>query len=151
MGKASKVKGRTAEYKVRDDLIGQGFPDAKRVFMSGAFAHDKGDVKFTRDGKEYRIEVKVRKGDSFKHIYSMLASSSTPGHLSVAIPTPDELVCVDITTDIKNFFDNPVYFYSYINFPPGEKKVVSVRKWIQECDFLALKNDRKEIVYLRFR
>jgi Holliday junction resolvase len=69
----SRVKGRTAEYKVRDVLRKYtGFENWERVPLSGA-GHIKGDVYLSNSFNYYCIEVKSYKDDQ---IHSNLLNDS---------------------------------------------------------------------------
>jgi predicted SPOUT superfamily RNA methylase MTH1 len=147
-GRASRQKGMRNEYKLRDELIQLGY-QARRVPLSGAQEGYKGDVVFEKQGRTLTAEVKSRK-DSFKSLYTLLFS--VPSRL-VALILKDgdgeklsELAVMGFSLeDVMSY--NGVYVSLHAK---QARKLKNIRKWVQKCDILAVKDDRKPFIYVRY-
>lgn len=157
MGKASRDKGKRGEYVVRDALRAAGF-QAERVPLSGAFAKYEigegknyaGDVRATRDGREWLFEVKVRK-DSFKSIYNLFEAMG-PNNIGLQI-TPEELVT--ITCDPLLAIGNPHAFIERsVLFRNAHRrvfqKILKMRELLKGADILVIKDDHKPLLWIRY-
>lgn len=146
MGKASRDKGKRGEYAVRDALRAAGF-QAERVPLSGAFAKYEigegknyaGDVRATRDGREWLFEVKVRK-NSFKSIYDLGF-----GDFHVA----DRVVSIWGLPNQVMFFENR----ETKPFPGTSitvRRLFGFRSLLKGADVLVIKDDRKPLLWIRY-
>ena len=73
MGKMQRDKGNRVERELNKYFQDNGF-FSKKVPLSGAVEHYKGDLILKLMEKEYQIEVKARK-DGFKTIHQFLKSN----------------------------------------------------------------------------
>ena len=73
MGKSQRDKGNRVERELNKYFQQQGF-FSKKVPLSGAVDHFKGDLILKLMDKEFQIEVKARK-NGFKTIYQFLNSN----------------------------------------------------------------------------
>lgn len=150
MGKYSRDKGKRGEYQARDALRADGFL-ADRVPSSGAAQGFKGDIKFSRNGVTMLAEVKVRAGQSFKHVYQLFADTSQNGLTSVyhARDTQD-LTCIDIADKMSTLLASDGY-YNPLPGHKGIKQALKLQEMLKEADVLIIKNDRKPFLYLRYK
>jgi hypothetical protein len=139
----SKAKGSRVEYEVRDYFRSIGFT-ADRVPASGAAQGFKGDVRvISPTGHEFVVEVKARK-DLFKLIYAYLDNISMP--LSVSFKGS----LIDVSYDFKDLCDRE-YYPEILDTSRDLDRILKLRKFIQTCDYLVIKGDRKPLVFIRFQ
>lgn len=145
MGKFSRDKGKRNEYLVRDALRAEGYTDAARVPSSGAAEGFKGDIEFTYNGKKLKVEVKSR-ANEFKALYEAYNRYAIDGVLPIAA-TPLFVVANTATRALEQFSfwapepDNKT-------LAKGVRKAVAAYKYLQTCNILVLKDDRKQPLYL---
>lgn len=159
-GRASKVKGRSQEYRLRDQLRREGWT-SERVYCSGAIKGLPGDVKATHPKHgEKLFEMKSRKS-TFKKIYQLYREHvRTAGDdlLVFALPVSEDgrSVCVNLSTSLEAVLDgadhHPLTHYHplYKQFSRTFSKIGNLRKLLGEADILACKDDREEIFFVRF-
>lgn len=151
MGLRSKQKGYRNEIIVRDYLRGVGY-DAQRVPLSGASAYvGKGDVIINRNlPGQVIFEVKSRR-DEFKKVYAfydnLIADMQQvfPAD-ALGIRAPDYLVSMSYNYHSLDFVTN------YYNVDDGKDvaRIVRLHKYLGGADILAIKQDRKPILFLEF-
>lgn len=156
-GKMSRDKGKRNEYLLRDALRMMGWK-ADRVPSSGAAQGFPGDIKASRDGKDLLFELKARK-DTFKMIYALYAeqiSTQKDDVLAVAIPGGEKL-CVAVSSSLDAVL-GPVDLHSHVEHHPLFKKykrtfakIGNLQKLLGQADILAIKDNNKPFLYLRFR
>jgi Holliday junction resolvase len=153
-GKASRSKGRKNEYLLRDHLRLVGFT-ADRVPTSGAAQGFKGDVKASRDGKTYLFELKVR-ANEYQSIYDYYAANESGGSVFVLTqfdPVRDTSIHIsDSVVTIINAVP-AVDAYEVDSRKESQrmlKKLVNMRKLLQECDILVIKIDREKFLFIRY-
>lgn len=144
MGKSgglyARQRGNRAEYQVRDDMRNAGF-QVDRIPASGASQGFKGDLRARIDGAEFTVEVKIRK-DEFKILYEAIELYYTLdwvfGYKNVLISTKPTLLfsrhgtmALPIDPKLATLFKN-------------------CRKYLVNCDILAIKQNRKPILYMRW-
>lgn len=137
-GRKSRNKGRRGEYGVRDYLREQGW-EADRVPLSGASQGFKGDIRARKDNKEITIEVKVRAGG-----FDILYALKTP----IFVMVDNEPVCLGSTIDEAFIKDG-----TYVTMEPNHRlvrKLRSLKKLLGGCDILAVKQDRKHLLFIRY-
>lgn len=150
----SRRKGQIHEYAVRDALRAEGFT-ADRVPSSGAAEGFKGDVRFTKAGVERLAEVKARRKE-FHRIYALVAAHATNGCLSMAIGTPDALVCISVAPTATQALACCTYspaarFQESALGAKGVRKLLNCGQYVKECDMLVLHDDRREYLYVVYR
>ena len=154
MGKFSRDKGARVERQLRDELIRHGWTDVARVPLSGAvktrdaYQNDVvGRPPGTQD--EISFECKAR-ATGFDAIYKML-----PRETSVIAFTENgsTLCTVSLHPNIAiadHVFVNVSEFSA--EYQKAMRSVVKkCNDWIGQAQVLALKNDRKPFIYIRFR
>ena len=155
MGKSQRDKGMRNEYLLRDQLRRFGYT-ADRVPASGASQGFKGDVRFTKGDQSFLAEAKARKC-SYTSLYALFAAH-------FAHSKDDTLKLVTDDGQLINLSSSPigalepggVYEYAY-NLPwyAFHKKAVrrlgTLKKLAKDCDMLAIKDDNRPFLYLRFR
>lgn len=139
-GKMSRNKGRRLEYLVRDLARKAGF-QADRVPLSGASQGFKGDVRISKYGKTYIIECKSRSA-GFSSIYDLYHQDASGIYV--------EGRCYRIMTDLEAMIDMRGLYL--ILKPPvkGLKKLMGLEKLLQGADFLAIKDNNRPILYVRY-
>lgn len=156
MGKASKRKGRAQEYLLRDFLRLRGW-QAERVYASGAIAGLPGDVKASKDGKELLFEMKSRK-NAFKKIYELLdAHVRELGDDMICIAIPgNRHLCISVSTSLDAVLGGNDTHTIVTNHPLYEKfkrtfgKLVNLEKLVKNANILAVKDDRRPLIFIRF-
>lgn len=147
-GRASRVKGSTGEYAIRDYLREKGFSSCHRVPASGAAQGFKGDVQGERGGKIWRFEVK-RRACAFTTLY-ILYEYAKLKRLALQYPG----MSVIISDDVIDLLDLDVLFLHVENFGKEHKrglaKVLSLYQYVKECDILCVRDDRKPALFLRY-
>lgn len=153
MGKMSRNKGKRGEYEVRDILRDLGW-SAHRVPMSGAAQGFKHDVIAEKDTKKLSFEVKLRKA-SFSKLYVLLDTLGEGETLSFL----HDGVLVDMTYNLgtllgeKNNQAYVSYKYHLEKFPELKKhfqRVMSVDSLRQGADFLAVRDNSKPFIFIRY-
>lgn len=144
MGKFSRRKGNRVEYLVRDAMREHGF-QVDRIPASGAAQGFKGDLRARHQDKEYTVEVKARK-DEFNHLYEILDTYTTHGwgykytydggHIVLG-DNPFQVIALDRGLHLE--FDKKL-----------ETLFKNCRKYLVNCDLLAIKQDRKPVIYMRW-
>lgn len=110
--------------------------------LSGAMAHYKGDVIGFKDGVQHLFELKCRK-DLFLWVYAYLDQKG-PRTFSFE----KTLVAVDYSLDaVKGANTYPTL--------PNElekvgKRIIKLRDFVGESEYLVLKVDRKGYVFIRY-
>jgi hypothetical protein len=145
MGRSQRQKGARGEYLVRDLLRAHGFT-AHRVPASGAAQGFKGDVEASHpDHGTSKFEVKLR-GDNFKTVYLLYDNNKTSETLRVNIKG----VMVTITRDPLKLFETERHFKEIYLLPRAENKIINLRKLLKDCDYLAVKDNNKPVLFLSF-
>lgn len=157
MASRSKQKGNRAEYLLRDTLRRQGY-EADRVPLSGASQGFKGDLRVSKEGVEYTIEVKSRK-DQFKKIYSLYEKHKRLTGLHVfQFHLEGELISVSDSMDLAlqdaGTYENASGLVIRADYRPYVRtlsKILNMKKLVQDCNVLAIKDDRCSFLFLRYR
>lgn len=135
---SNRGRGKRGEYLVRDLIRSEGF-ECHRIPASGAAQGFKGDLEVRfNDGSKMAVEVKVRK-TQFQAIYEFVKG----------------LGFANLETVIISGEFRAVVRASHQTHPiPLDKKLLtslmSCRKYIQDCAVIAIKQDRKPVLFLRF-
>ena len=155
-GRFSRQKGIRNELKLRDEFRKLGY-ESLRIPLSGAQAGYKGDVKFCKDGKTLIAECKARKC-SFTKLYSYLAQMGTPSLagkekvLPLILDVDGSRLCV-YSQDLKSVLEyNGSYWAkpTLKDFQAMVRKLTNLRKLVGDCDILAVKDDRKPFLFIRY-
>lgn len=151
MGLRSKQKGYRNEIIVRDYLREVGY-DAQRVPLSGASAYvGKGDVIINRNlPGQVIFEVKSRR-DEFKKVYAFYDTLLTGIDFggfpeAIGLRAPDFLIALSynyLSLDL-------VSTYLTVGEDRDVARVVRLHKYLGGADILAIKQDRKPILFLKF-
>lgn len=157
MGKSQKQKGRNQEYALRDKLRQMGWV-ADRVYASGAIKGLPGDVKATKGNQAVLLEMKARKS-AFTSIYALYeehVKNAQDDVLSFCLPGAQKQ-CILVSTSLDALFDGPEYFIIaqqhclYAKHKRAFERFATMEKWVKETDVLCIKNDRREILFIRYR
>lgn len=143
-GLASRRKGRTAEYEVRDYFKEIGWV-ANRVPLSGASQGYKGDVSLSKDDIYLTCEVKSRKSE-FKSIYDKITQSKSPLRLS----SNGELVTLSYSFNDLGFEGTKPMLFDNVERTRTINKIFNLQKLLKGCDFLVIKIDRRPLIFIRF-
>ncbi len=158
LGKSSRRKGLSQEYRLRDALRSWGW-EADRVPSSGAAEGFPGDIRASKGGKELLFELKARKA-SFTSLYDMYeehVQTMQDDLLSLLVPTPEALFKVEISTSLDAVLEGGFIFLPPSSMPLYEKhkraikRLPTVYEWLKKSDILVLKDDRRPLLFLRFR
>lgn len=148
MGLRSKQKGYRNEIIVRDYLREVGY-DAQRVPLSGASAYiGKGDVIINRNlPGQVIFEVKSRR-DEFKKVYAFYDTlwNDFVGPEAIGLRAPDFLIALSynyLSLDL-------VSTYFTVGADRDVARIVRLHKYLGGADILAIKQDRKPILFLKF-
>lgn len=150
-GKASRDKGKRGEYGLRDYLRDKGF-DAHRVPSSGAAQGFKGDVASTKDGERYLFEMKCRAA-AFGSIYTLWNYSKLA---CLDIWYPEQDIEVSISENVLHVIEKNKSFSELdskalsVECRRGLRKILSVQQFVKGCDILALKDDRRPTLFIRY-
>lgn len=156
MSRASKQKGRRMEYTLRDELRRLGWT-AERVYCSGAIKGLPGDVKATKDNKTLLFEMKSRK-NTFQKIYELYeAHIRTCGDdlLAIAVPGARNL-CLNLSSSLDAVLGGADFHLIMTAHPLYPKysrtfsKIANLEKMVKECNVLAIKDNHKPILYIRY-
>lgn len=146
-GKMSRDKGSRVERLLRDHLRELGY-ESFRVPLSGASQGYKGDVVGTKDGKTTVFEVKARK-ELFASIYDWLGLSRTK-HVAINDGTlPVNLV--SISYDLISVLDNSIRYTTFVGGLRLEGKILNLKKFLGTADILAIKDNGRPFLFLRFQ
>lgn len=153
-GKFSRSKGRRGEYAARDLLRTLGY-ECDRVPLSGASQGYKGDLRFSKDGKEYLAEVKVRKPGAFKHIYALwsegaLKQTTFASESVIAIYAEDRAICVAPTPQAA-LRGGDWYAPVIASNSKGFKQLLKIEEFVKGCDMLIIKEDHKPFLFITYR
>jgi len=113
--------------------------EADRVPLSGASQGFKGDIRARKGDTEITIEVKSRAGG-----FDILYALKTP----IFVMVDNDPVCLGSTIDEAFTKEG-----TYVTMEPNAKLVRKLRackKWLQGCDILAVKQDRKPFRFIRY-
>lgn len=150
MGRYQRIKGKRNEYALVNELRRLGWV-SNRVPLSGAAPGFKGDVVAAKDGFNFTFEVKSRK-DEYKKIYELFRQHSEEGELRLhdnktgrSLIVTKEFKHADPVNKAYNTED---FFAS--GYRPTVRKLFSIHKLKGECDFLVIKNDRENFLFLRY-
>lgn len=141
-GRKSRQKGLRVEYLVRDLIRAEG-AQSHRIPSSGSAQGFKGDVTFELEGKTGKVESKARK-NSFQKVYTCLGLD----HTKRCVVNGEPLI---ISRYFKSMFNNS--FDSCVFYPATDsvsEKVYKLKKYLGESDILAIKDDYKPVIFLRF-
>lgn len=140
----SRSKGLRNEYLVRDYFRSIGYR-ADRVPSSGASQGFKGDIRVISDsGNEFLVEVKSRK-DEFKNIYVYLENICVP----LKVFYKDVLIIASFT--FSDVVPQPSETYPMIKGnSAGLDRILRLKKYVKDCDYLVIKDDRKPLIFIRF-
>lgn len=144
-GRGRRLKGKRAEYEVRDYFRERGY-ESLRVPLSGASEGYKGDVVLSKNGRSLCAEVKSRK-DEFASIYGMLDLNGEPLYLEIANQYVAASYCF---TDLGLEAPRAILFEGVENPTREQKKLLGLKKWVKDCDFLVIKNDRRPFIFIRY-
>ena len=155
MGRASRQKGSRVERLLVKELDSFGFRNARRVPFSGMMRGFKGDVIAAPpgDAKEILFEVKARR-DAFGLVYALIDA-----HKKEAIGVWEEstkmgFYCSYCIYDLlpgsgQKRFSNSELFTDK-NHGRAIKAVNKMKAWLGEAEILAIKQDHKSFLYIRF-
>ncbi len=155
--RSARTRGKRGEYKLRDYLRRLGW-EADRVPTSGAAQGFKGDVKATKDGVTKLFELKNWSGNfaTIYDLYNLHCSTMKDDLMSIVLPGEAKL-CLDLSSSLDAVIAGPDNGAYSISHPLKEshartfKKIGTLQKLIQECDYLVLLDDRRPFLFLRFR
>jgi hypothetical protein len=147
-GIASRQKGIRNELLLRDELIKLGY-EARRIPLSGAQSGFECDVEFFKNGVRRTAEVKSRK-DSFKLLYRFMAeySNKTQG----LILAEDRSLCAAVGFSLEEVMSYVYVFWTMEDrlVQRTARKLTNLRKVVGKADVLAVKDDRKPFIYVRY-
>lgn len=146
MSKMSRAKGRNGEYAVRDHMRSLGW-ESHRVPFSGAMAGYKGDVTHVKGDLRLVSEVKFYK-DSFLSIYALLDQHSG----IMAFFHAGKYVLISYNFDDLGFEKpyNQLLFNGLAETDRTVKKIYNMQKLLKGADFLAVKCNHKQLIFLRY-
>lgn len=143
MGKSQRTKGYRIERNLVLKLKAEGHLDAVRVPLSGASQFAKHDVL----AAGLSIEVKGRQ-NSFGSVYDI---HHTSGNTAVLF----ENMCIQITDDFSDLLETSTTFNPNPELVSMHKRAFGRMHWLRKladgADVLAIKDDRKRYLFLRFR
>lgn len=151
-GRKSRSKGYRAENNLVHELKRQGI-ESKRVPCSGAVRGFKGDLIVSVGNRDVSIEVKCRK-DEFKPIYALFDRASTVfcnvifNYEGIGILVTEKFQELGFHSSILGGLI--VSEYKNIDDKKAVKKLASLSKYLQTCDCLAIKIDRKPYLFIRY-
>ncbi len=157
MGKSQKTKGRDQEYVLRDHLRMEGW-ESERVPMSGASSQMKGDVWAKKADRRILFEMKSRK-DSFKRIYELYYATikaTQSDVFAVAMPCGARY-CVTMSSSLDSVLAGAEVHEIAHNHCMYKKykrtfgKISNLEKLLGTAEILAIKDDRKPLLFLRFQ
>lgn len=148
MGRGCRQKGARGELSLVYHLRKLDY-DARRVIctrqVSGLEQQIVPDVIATKDGQEYKFEVKLR-ATKFKKLYELLGATNATQRVlvdGVAIAFGKDF------EDVKNITDQ--YFPLVIgDVAKRYRKLLKFRAWLKGADFLAVRGNNKPFVFLRY-
>lgn len=153
-GKKSRDKGSRVERLLVDTLKKLGWVDVYRVPFSGMMAGFKADVVGhpNQGAPEIKIEVKARR-DSFGLIYAL-----ADGHNNKrGVGSWDEKAGFFVSYSIGDLIDGAgskelpfARTYTSKNDQRAIKAVLRMREWLGEASILAIKQDHKPFLYIRY-
>ncbi len=151
-GLYSRRKGMRGEYAARDQLRAWGYK-ADRVPSSGAAEGFKGDIKFEKDGRSYLAEVKSWR-EYFKLIYPLFAEHAREGVFNVSAQYDGVLYCISVSEALDKVLVNDAVYPAQTNFPKHLKainKLAKCSEFLKGCDVLAIRDDRRPFLWVRYR
>jgi hypothetical protein len=146
-GKYSRDKGARNERLVRDYFRGLGLV-CDRVPLSGASQGFKGDLRVALpSGQVLYPEIKARKQE-FKTVYELLGKANAR-----AFDFGGQLVLLSREFAGLGYLYpvTPVFFPEPV--PPksrGGRKLLGLKKLLKGCDFLVIKDDRQQPLFIRY-
>lgn len=155
-GKSNKNKGRRMEYVLRDELRRLGY-EAERVYASGAIKGLPGDVRATKGNKTFLFEMKSRK-NTFQRIYELYNEHIKvcgDDLMALAVPGARNL-CLNLSTSLDAVLggaDHHLIIHQhplYEKYSRTFKKIENLEKLVKECNVLAIKDNHKAIIYIRY-
>lgn len=156
MGKSQRDKGNRGEYQLRDELRRFGY-EADRVPASGAAQGFKGDVRFRKAGGVDRYaEMKSRK-DSFASLYALFAAHYNEAKDDALKVVLDGGTLVNLSSspvgalEDAGVYDHAPYLTYFEEHKRAFKRLHTLQKMVKGCDILAIKDNNRPILYLRFR
>jgi hypothetical protein len=155
MGKSQRDKGCRGEYKLRDDLRRFGY-QAHRVPASGAAQGFKGDVEFYDQTGKYRAEMKSRK-NAYKSLYALFAAHYNYHKDDTLKIVLDDGQLINLSSSPIGAMENGGVYEFPTNFPWYDAhkrafgRMKTLKKLAKDCDLLAVKDNNRPILYLRFR
>ena len=148
-GKFSRDKGRRAEYLVRDLLRVEGYV-ADRVPLSGASHAYKGDIRFSKDGKVYLAEVKVRAKGAFTRIYEAFSSTVLGGVLGVLDGDGRAATIASTATLALEASKVDLIYKRHPEWAKAETKLFKLQELLGEADILVIKEDHKPFLFIKY-
>lgn len=144
-GRASRRKGKSNEYLVRDHLRSLGY-EANRVPSSGASQGFKGDVVATKEGKSLIIEVKSRK-NSFKTLYDALGRSKKD-----TVSVWYQGVGIALSNSLSGALDAYIFdaWREEDLLKQTANKLLNMSKLLGKADVLIVKDDYKPLLFIRY-
>ena len=150
--KGRRLKGNRGEYTIRNYLRGRGFV-ANRVPCSGAAQGFKCDVTASKDGVEYKLEVKSRAFSVFKTIYDLYNSwvEDPTGGLALV----HESFLIGVSTEFERLLTptSSHFLRMDVNRCKTSRtahKIHRMRKWLGEADTLAIIGNHKPPLFIRY-
>ncbi len=153
----SKSKGRRNEYCLRDHLRTMGWT-SERVPMSGAVASMPGDVWATKGDRRILFEMKSRK-DAFKRIYELYYATikATQSDVLAVAMSCGTRYCVTISASLDSVLagaDVHELAHNHCMYKKYKRtfgKIANLEKLLGTAEILAIKDDRKPLLFLRFQ
>lgn len=157
MGKMQRRKGTRGEYLFRDIVRSFGYV-ADRVPLSGSAQGFPGDVRFSKEGKTFTAEIKLRK-NNFQRIYTLYDKFKNLDYLALSIEgnligmSYDFPVAMAITgaMSITGCYLPPEEFEGWKPYVRTFSKILNLKKLLGGCDVLAIKDDHRPFLYIRYR
>jgi hypothetical protein len=144
------------EYILRDELRRLGW-EADRVYASGAIKGLPGDVRATKGDRTLLFEMKSRK-NTFQRIYELYdAHIRTCGDdlMALAVPGARHL-CLNLSSSLDAVLGGADHHLIMNQHPLYDKykrtfsKIANLEKLVKECQVLAIKDNHKPILYIRY-
>lgn len=156
-GRRSKSKGYRGEINLRNYLRQLGW-EAERVPLSGSMASMPGDVRATKGVLSLLFECKNHSG-KFQRIYELYSEhcKSMQDDLLSFVAPGEPKVCISLSSSLEAVREGPDCHEFIDRHPLGKKflrtfkKIAGLQKLLGKADILALKENNKPFLFVRFR
>lgn len=151
MSSPSKKKGYYNEVRLVNHLISLGF-QAKRIVVGVDPSHGSVDVEALLDGTLFTFQVKSRK-ESFKTVYTLYKILREKGPVARFCY---EGKLIEISDSILPLMQGGgIYVFLKEGLLKQHKrtlnKILKMQEMVGKSQFLVVKDDHKEFLYLRYR